>query len=500
MKTSLRFRLTLTYLAVILLGMSLAALLVWLAVEQLYLKTQKANLLAQAQLVATALQNDTLTPASPGPYSQMANVLPGIHTRLIDEQGAVVIDLQSSAPVNLESGLALPALAQGDTQPVSPDELLERPEIAQALSGQPSTAIRRLATLPGNPRILYVAAPVKTGIGQVVQVVYIASPLPDTGLAALPAAIRWQLLGAVALAIALATAMGWGLARHILQPLTHLAQAANAVAAGDLNQAVPEDTAIADLRDLGRSFNTMTASLRQADQLKTAFVADASHELRTPLTAIKGFVETLQDGAIDDLEVRDGFLASVAAETERLIRLVNDLLLLSRADAQTLNLRLQPLDLPLLARTRADCLAPLAAQRQVSLRVIGPADSRATPTPLVLADPDRVAQVLDNLLENAIRHSQPGHAVTITIIPAKDEVGCAVADTGSGIPAQHQPFIFERFYRVEAARSRQWGNSGLGLAIARALVLAQSGQIVVQSQEGQGTTMTFTLPIYRDCP
>jgi signal transduction histidine kinase len=390
----------------------------------------------------------------------------------------------------------LPAFAQDATQQVSQAELLGRPEIIGALTGQPTAAVRRLE-LPGKPRILYAAAPVKTVEGQVAQVVYIASPLPDTGLAALPARVRWQLLGAVALAALLATAMGWWLARRISQPLANLAGAANAVAAGDLTQAAPEDPAIADLFALGRAFNRMTAALRQADQLKTAFVADASHELRTPLTAIKGFVETLQDGAVEDLTVRDRFLASVAAETERLIRLVNDLLLLTRADAQALNLRLQPLDLQLLARTRAEVLASLATQRQVQLQVVGPGDN-GTPPPLVLADPDRVAQILDNLLENAIRHSQPGQVVTISLTPAGHEMQCAVADTGAGIPARHQPFIFERFYRADAARSRQSGNSGLGLAIARALVLAQHGQIIAQSQEGRGTTITFSLPLSKD--
>lgn len=494
MMRSLRFRLTLSYLAVILLGMGLAAPLAWLSVERLYLETQQANLLAQAQLVATALQTEAPAPGFGEPYSQMTNALPGIHTRLIDEQGAVVIDLQGAAPAGLEVSLALPALAQGAAQPVSSTELLARPEIAQALSGQPAAAVRRLATLPGNPRVLYAAAPVKTNTGEVAQVVYIASPLPDTGLGSLPSAVRWQLLGVIVLAVAVATATGGWLARRISQPLTHLAGAAKAVAAGDLHQAVPEDTAITDLQELGRAFNTMTASLRQADQLKTAFVADASHELRTPLTALKGFVETLQEGAVDDLAVRDRFLALIAAETQRLIRLVNDLLLLTRADAQALNLRAQRLHLPLLAQARADYLASLAAQRQVQLQVIETAGAGAIPP--VLADPDRVAQILDNLLENAIRHSPPDHMVTIIISPAGGEVRCAIVDTGCGIPAQHQPFIFERFYRADAARSRQSGNSGLGLAIARALVLAHHGRIMAESQEGQGATVTFTLPVY----
>jgi signal transduction histidine kinase len=308
------------------------------------------------------------------------------------------------------------------------------------------------------------------------------------------------LIGAATLATVLATATGWWLARRISRPLTQLVQAAGAVARGDLDQTVPEDSPIAELRGLGQAFNGMTASLSRADQLKTAFVADASHELRTPLTAIKGFVETLQDGAVDDLEVRDRFLTSISAETERLIRLVNDLLLLTRADANTLNLNLQPLDLEALAAKRIEYLTSLAAQGQVRLRMVGAGAADLEPAALVLADPDRVAQILDNLLENGIRHSQPGHEVIVAITPAKAEVACTVSDTGSGIPARHLPFIFERFYRADAARRRQLGNSGLGLAIARALVLAQQGQISAKSVEGQGTTVTFSLPLYQNCP
>jgi signal transduction histidine kinase len=495
MMTSLRFWLTLTYLAVVLVGMGLAAPLAWLSVEQLYLDNQQANLLAQAQLVATALQAEPVTPPSGEPYSQMTNALPGIHTRVIDEQGAVVIDLQGPASFDPGVGLTLPALVQNAGENISPAELLNRPEVAQALSGQPATAIRRLA-LPGQPRILYAAAPVLAADGQVTRIVYIASRLPDTAFTALPAPVRWQLIGTVALAAALATATGWWLARRISRPLTRLVQAAGAVARGELNQTVPEDGSIAELRSLGQAFNGMTAGLSQADQLKTAFVADASHELRTPLTAIKGFVETLQDGAVDDLEVRDRFLASISAETERLIRLVNDLLLLTRADANALNLHLQPLDLEVLAAKRIEYLTPLAARGQVRLRLAGP----VKPAALVLADPDRVAQILDNLLENGIRHSPPGHEVTVTITPAGAEAVCTVSDTGSGIPAHHLPFIFERFYRADAARRRQLGNSGLGLAIVKALVLAQQGQISAKSVEGQGAAISFSLPLYQNCP
>jgi signal transduction histidine kinase len=254
---------------------------------------------------------------------------------------------------------------------------------------------------------------------------------------------------------------------------------------------------IRELDSLGQAFNRMTESLRQADQAKSAFVADVTHELRTPLTVIKGTLETLEDGALNDEEGRGPLLASMQRETDRLIRLVNDLLVLTRADAGTLNLNLQTLDLSQLARTRCEHFTLLAARRQVKLTVS--VEDPATPT-YILGDADRLSQVLDNLLDNAIRYSPDGSTVTVGIRPIGVECECTVHDNGPGIPQKHLPMIFERFYRADASRNRQTGGAGLGLAIARALVSAQGGRISVESLEGEGTTVRFTLLSGGNCP
>ncbi len=330
----------------------------WLAVERLYLNAQKSNLLAQAQLVAAALGSETPPAGSPVAYSQLSNVSPGIHTRVIDPLGAVVIDLTAPEQAQETTGLTLPELAQNAAGMVTPQELVSRPEIAQARLGQPATAIRRVE-VAGGKRVLYAAAPVLSNNvhfsddGAVLQIVYLATPLPDTQWSAFPVAVRWQLGAAVLAAVLLACAAGLLLARRISRPLEKLAGAAHAVAAGDLGQTVPEDQKITELATLGRAFNTMTSSLRQADQAKTAFISDVSHELRTPLTVIKGTIETLQDGALDDIAGRDPLLASMNRETERLITLVNNLLVLTRADAGALNLQISRVDLEKLARWRA---------------------------------------------------------------------------------------------------------------------------------------------------
>ena len=347
---------------------------------------------------------------------------------------------------------------------------------------------RRLSVrwfLPITGAVLYAAAPVYSDQDQIVGIVYLATPLPAGGL---PGPVILQLVGIILLALLLALAAAAFLSRRMARPMEVIAWAADRVAAGDLRQQVPVDPSIHELNSLGRSFNTMTASLQQADQAKTAFIADVTHELRTPLTVIKGTIETLEDGALDDAEGRGPLLASMQRETERLIRLVNDLLVLTRADAGALKLNTQSLDLAALARSRCENMASLAKSREVSLKV------ETYNQAWVEADADRVAQILDNLLDNAIRHSPPGSAVTIQLQPSGPELLCSVTDCGSGIPPAHLPFIFERFYRVEASRDRQTGGNGLGLAIVRSLVLAQKGRVAAESSEGKGTTISFWLP------
>jgi signal transduction histidine kinase len=474
MRTPIQLRLFLTTLAVLLLGMGLAAVLAWLAVEGLYLTTQRENLLAQAQLTASALQGEPL-PATPAePYTQTANVQPGIHTRLLGEQGAVLVNLPLTSggePVQVPLAENAPS--------ISPDELRQRPEIQSALQGIPDTAIRRVASAD-NRKVLYAAAPIYADDASIVGIVYLATPLPSN--------LILQLAGAVVVAVFLAGVAGVLLSRHLARPLEGLAHAASAVAEGDLDQQVPADSNIRELHTLGEAFNHMTTNLRQSDQAKNAFVADVTHELRTPLTVINGTIETLEDGALDDIEGRGPLLASMGRETRRLIRLVNDLLVLTRADAGALNLTIESIDLAELTRARCEGLAALASPKQVKLEV------EAQDQSIVKGDADRLSQVLDNLLGNAIRHAPQGSTVTVSIRREGGEIRCSVSDQGPGIPAQHLPFIFERFYRVESSRARNTGGSGLGLAIVHSLVSAHQGRITVDSVEGQGTAITFWLP------
>jgi signal transduction histidine kinase len=484
MRTPIQLRLTLTTLAVLLLGMAIAAFLAWLAVEQLFLASQSETLLVQAQLTASTLRGAPLPTVPSEPYLQSSNVQPGIHTRLLGEQGAVLVNLPLSAD---DAPVQVPVAENAAS--ISPDDLLHRPEIHSALQGTPATFVRRVASA-NNRRVLYAAAPVYAEENNIIGIVYLATPLPPANL---PSNIILQLIGAVAIAALLAGTAGAFLSRRIALPLEGLVRAASAVAEGDLSQRVPTDSNILELHSLGEAFNNMTSNLLQSDQAKKAFVADVTHELRTPLTVINGTIETLEDGALDDIKGRGPLLASMQQETNRLIRLVNDLLVLTRAEAGALNLNIESIDLVELTHARCEGLSTLAVPRRVVLQVKGKDQA------IVRGDGDRLSQVLDNLLDNAIRHAPDGSTVTVNIGREENEISCAVSDRGSGIPAQHLPLIFERFYRVDSSRARHTGGTGLGLAIVHSLVSAQGGRIAIDSVEGLGTTITFWLPADENC-
>lgn len=481
MKTPIRIRLSFSHLLVLLIGMVLSGILVWFSVEEIFIITQQENLLAQARLTAAALEGSPAPAYSPDIYSQTTNVTPGIHTRLLDEGGGVVISIpfpEGENPVQVPPS--------EDPGFVKAEDLIRRPEIQSALAGTSDTAIREITALDGR-RVLYAAAPVFGEGGQVINLVYLATPLPDRGL---PGNFTLRLTSAVLLGALFASIAGILLARGIALPLEKLDQAATAVSGGDLSQYVPAKGNIRELENLGRTFNGMTDNLRQSDQAKNAFITDVTHELRTPLTVIKGTIETLEDGAVNDLEGRGKLLHSMNLETNRLIKLVNDLLILTRSDADALSLDVHPIDLGKLAKTRCEVMEPLAAQKGVRLILETSPDFEY----LALADPNRTAQVMDNLLHNALRYAPPESDIKVILNKQGDHILCSVVDRGPGISPEHLPLIFERFYRADQSRNRESGGSGLGLAIARALIEAQGGMITARSTVGEGSTISFTLP------
>ncbi len=229
---------------------------------------------------------------------------------------------------------------------------------------------------------------------------------------------------------------------------------------------------------------------KKLEQMRTEFVANVSHELRTPLTSIKGFLETLLDGAMNDPKTSRQFLEIMSQETERLTRLVDDLLDLSKIEERRVVHRWQPVNLVDIINRVASLFRPQAKEKALTLSLEVPRD-----LPSVYGDPDMLAQVLINLLDNAIKYTPPRGSVTIRAMVLEDQLRVEVEDTGIGIPAESLPRIFERFYRVDKARSRELGGFGIGLAIVKHIIRAHGGKIEVESTPGKGSLFYFTLPL-----
>jgi two-component system phosphate regulon sensor histidine kinase PhoR len=231
--------------------------------------------------------------------------------------------------------------------------------------------------------------------------------------------------------------------------------------------------------------------LRKLERVRRDFVANVSHEFRTPLTAIQGFAETLIGGAIDDPQNRGRFLAIILEHSRRLARLTEDLLRLSQMDAEQLELEIRAVSVPQLIESCYETAQRRAGEKGLTLSLNLPSQ-----IPDVLADNRRLQEVLQNLLDNAIQYTLPGGKIMLSAETRGDDVIVTVADTGIGIPQADQPRIFERFYRVDVARSREAGGTGLGLSISKHLVEAQGGRIWVESEVGVGSKFHFSIPIF----
>ena len=297
----------------------------------------------------------------------------------------------------------------------------------------------------------------------------------------------WQFLLAGAAAGAISLLLARWLARGMTQPLRDMAAAVRRMEVGDYTARV-HTTSRDEVGQLAVAFNRMSAELENLERSRRDLVANVSHELKTPIAAIRAHLENLADG-VEEPDPRT--LQVMLVQTERLGRLVDQLLDLSRLESGEVRLHREVVLLaPLVARVFSE----ISVGRSVTdVKLEGDVDRDLT----VQADPERIHQVLFNLVDNAVRFTPPGGAVRIGARLEEDRVEVTVADTGVGIPPEHLPRLFERFYRVDVARSRDDGGTGIGLAIARSVVEAHGGRIVAESVPGHGSTFTFDLPAAR---
>ena len=327
-------------------------------------------------------------------------------------------------------------------------------------------------------------------------------------------------------------ALGVALVRKSMRPLVEIEHTAAAIADGDLTRRVPDSDPRTEVGQLGRALNAMLAHIETAfaarasseqaarDAARVAqasearavrseermrqFVADASHELRTPLTSIRGFAELYRQGAAREPEQTEALLKRIEDEAARMGLLVEDLLLLARLDEER-PLNLVPVDLRVVAADAVTAARAVAPDRKITLDVV-----RGAHPPFVVGDEARLRQVIGNLMTNALTHTPPGTAVTLRVCVEGDHVGLEVRDNGPGLTPEQAERVFERFYRVDRARTRRaertgaatayaftpHSGSGLGLAIVAALVAAHDGTVEVDSVPGEGAAFKVRLPLH----
>jgi signal transduction histidine kinase len=286
-------------------------------------------------------------------------------------------------------------------------------------------------------------------------------------------------------AAVLALALGLLLARTLTQPIRELTAATEAVAQGHLEQQVSVRSGD-ELGELARSFNQMSSDLAFARSLRQQMTADIAHELRTPLSVILSHVDAIEEGV---LPASPETLHVIREETAQLSRLVEDLRTLSRADAGELSMTMLPTDPSHLLEKAAASHRPLAAEKGIELEI-----EIEEGLPEIEVDPDRIGQVLDNLLSNALRHTPEGGTIRLLAREIRDGLELVVLDSGPGITPEALPHVFDRFYRADSARGRDLGGSGLGLAIARSIVESHGGTIRAESNSGEGALFVVSLP------
>lgn len=308
-----------------------------------------------------------------------------------------------------------------------------------------------------------------------------------TPAAAFLTSVNRSIVASVVVSLLVAIILGAVLFNQVTSPLRQLKKAADAVGVGNFKERVSIHSHD-EFADVGRSFNQMAESLEKAEENRLHYMADIAHELRTPLTAIQGTIEAMQDKI---LPLDEEQLDNLHSQTGLLNRLVNDLRLLSLAETGHLKLDLKRVNPVELTRQTLDSMKPLASQKSVTIQL-----DILNDLPECLLDTDRFAQIINNLLSNAIRYTPEGGTITARLATIQNNLELSITDTGPGIHADDLPYVFDRFYRADRSRSRASGGAGLGLAIVKHLVEAHGGRITVQSpvDSGHGTRFEIRIP------
>lgn len=376
-------------------------------------------------------------------------------------------------------------LCDSEAEAASMENHANRPEIKQALSGQRGSSTRFSATLKTS--MLYLAIP-QVKEKKMVGVIRTAIPLISIDSLLDELYQQFMILFLVLLGIIIVVIIN--IYHKVSQPLAEIVDKANHYSKGDFNSSLPEYD-IKEIAELGVALNRMALQLDRLENLRQDFVANVSHELKTPIATIKGYVETLLDGAKHDQDDLERFLNIVLKQNDRLAAIVDDLLTLSRLESAPVTqiLALNETDACQLLQSSAENCQSRAEEKKITI------DIKCNNNIFVQADHSLMTQALVNLIDNAIKYSDENKTITLLVEKTNHQVRLSVSDEGPGIPEEHIPRLFERFYRVDKSRSRRIGGTGLGLAIVKHIVHIHGGEVVVQNNNGPGCRFSIILDL-----
>ncbi len=459
---SLNSRLLLSYIVVILVCLALVGLglLLFVRASPLWTGAAFLRLEAAARAALPALQQGAQLESPTDVLARVAEEQE-VRTLLVDKTGTIVFD-------------------SGDDWV---GKRLEQSDVR--LIGKPRA--RGLFTAPGGGRWAFVSQPLPSPEGKRQAVLFVSPQSRLLMLAWFAENLLPPLVQAGAVALVLSVLLALLISRSVAAPLRRVAGAAESLARGEVGTRAPV-SGPTEVRGLARSFNTMADRVEAAQRSQRDLVANVSHELKTPLTSIQGFSQALLDGTAQTPEAVERAARIVHEEAARMRRLVDELLVLARFDAGQMVLARDTVNLGQLLRSCVEGMAPQAQGAGVSVTL------DVAENLFVSGDGDRLAQVMDNLLDNAVTHTPEGGHVTVTGRRAAAEIEVTVSDTGAGIPPAALPRIFERFYQVDKSRGQGHG-AGLGLAISKEIVEAHGGSIAAESVVGLGTRFTVRLPL-----
>ncbi|MDR3560006.1 MAG: HAMP domain-containing sensor histidine kinase [Negativicutes bacterium] len=455
-------RLLLSHIVVILLTTITFGVLMSYLIREHVVENKRRELLAKGNVVV-AIISPTVASGQNPTRLELIGELVGVNSWLATQEGKILIGNPPPRWVRIfsERSEQFDGVFAGNSQ-----------SWVRNSRNQPDPSITVAIPIPAAkvPTALFLYTPI-TGINQTIQ------------------ALDRLLIIALLLGMLAATALGFFIARSLTRPIANISRAAARFAGGDYDSRVT--TAGTDeIGRLGKVFNSMAESLAHTEQNRREFLANVSHELKTPVASIQALAEALHDGVVDGAEKRQRYLTTIVEESQHIDRLIRDLLDLAQLEAGELLITPEKLDLSAYLPAELAKYHHLLDNKNLDLQLDIPAG-----TPPVLADAWRLSQIIANLLGNAVRYSPDGSAIEIAVTAVSSHIAIAITDHGPGIPAADQPFLWERFYRVDKSRSRSGGGTGLGLAITKRLVTAMQGEIAVHSVPGEGATFTVTLPL-----